>query len=104
MTQAIYKLVSKGVENATIYPIEGDDYYFLAIDENEVDLYVKKGWALSTNQAKGVKNEKQVQTEGQREISQEVSKKQLWAKLDTQGVQYDKRWSIERLQGLVNVD
>jgi hypothetical protein len=102
MTQAIYKLVSKGDETATVYPIEGDDYYFLAVDESEVDSYVKKGWSLSTTDAKGAKNEKQVQRQGQE--AQEVTKEQLWTKLDAQGVEYDKRWSVERLQGLVNVD
>jgi len=52
MTQAVYKLATA---NHHDYYIEGEYYYFLAVDENDVDALLKDGWSLTTTEAKGVK-------------------------------------------------
>lgn len=85
MTMAVYKLASADNHD---YLIEEEYYYFLAVDESDVDAYLGDGWYLTTPEAKSG--------------TQVATKDALWAQLDSLGIEYDKRWGIEKLQGLLN--
>ena len=94
-------------KQGSTYNIEGYDVdYIVANSEDKLTQLIKDGWVKTIYETKGDKNAVQGKNEGQKQgqDAKEVTKEQLWAELDTQGVEYDKRWGVERLQGLVNVD
>jgi hypothetical protein len=64
--QAIYKLATAESHD---YLIEGEYYYFLSVNESDVESYLKDSWQLKT----GVKNEVQKQ-EVRQETVQKVKK------------------------------
>jgi hypothetical protein len=95
MTTAVYLLATQeNVEKypgVIVYPLEGNDYLFKAVDEPEVDDWLRKGWSLTFTEA--VNDEKTT--------DQEV-REQLIKRLTEAGIKFHPNSKTDTLQAKVD--